>query len=290
MTTSGISAAQGTVVRHNGELFLVHDPGDGEVRVRIANRAKAYLYCVEVEDPNTGWRVPLSPSWVISYSKGVAARLVPDHPSRRFEIAVDQDIDDNALEAAARGTVVDGDLDFEIDGRRYQTSMERLRGEVRLRSRYSDPQEEARDRQRFESCRNHYSDTAANDLRPWELSDIGPRPGDVFQERLYAIQWLMPDGRVFFTAARDEDLAREKQVAELVQVNLADWQARGLVPDSRIEPGYNTTQPIRERGWTHWHHLFTPRPLANMCSDPDRDGRALRPGKPSIGALFLSSS
>ena len=20
--------------------------------------------------------------------------------------------------------------------------------------------------------------------------------------------------------------------------------------------GYNTDQPIRERGWTHWHHLF----------------------------------
>lgn len=28
-----------------------------------------------------------------------------------------------------------------------------------------------------------------------------------------------------------------------------------------IEPGYNTDQPIRERGWTHWHHLFNPRQL-----------------------------
>jgi hypothetical protein len=26
-------------------------------------------------------------------------------------------------------------------------------------------------------------------------------------------------------------------------------------------PGYNTEQPIRERGWTHWHHLFTARQL-----------------------------
>jgi putative DNA methylase len=25
--------------------------------------------------------------------------------------------------------------------------------------------------------------------------------------------------------------------------------------------GYNTDQPIRERGWTHWHQLFTPRQL-----------------------------
>ena len=29
----------------------------------------------------------------------------------------------------------------------------------------------------------------------------------------------------------------------------------------KIEPGYNSNQPIRERGWTHWHHLFNPRQL-----------------------------
>ncbi len=29
----------------------------------------------------------------------------------------------------------------------------------------------------------------------------------------------------------------------------------------RIEPGYNTDQPIWERGWTYWHHLFNPRQL-----------------------------
>jgi putative DNA methylase len=28
-----------------------------------------------------------------------------------------------------------------------------------------------------------------------------------------------------------------------------------------IEPGYNTDQPIRERGWMYWHQLFTPRDL-----------------------------
>lgn len=28
-----------------------------------------------------------------------------------------------------------------------------------------------------------------------------------------------------------------------------------------IEKGYNTDQPIRERGWTYWHHLFSPRQL-----------------------------
>src|SRR5262249_19426210 len=56
----------GTVIQAHGDLFLVHNPGKGEIRVRIANRAKAHLHCLEVEDPNTGWRVPLAPSWLIS--------------------------------------------------------------------------------------------------------------------------------------------------------------------------------------------------------------------------------
>ena len=250
----------GTVIRARGELFLVHNPGTGEVRVRIANRAKAYLYCVEVEDPNTDWRVPLAPSWVISKNYRTVARLFPDPAAKRFAIEIVMGVDDDALEAATSGTV-DGDLNFELDGRRQSTSIERLRGEVRLRSRYRDPEEEARDRQRFASCRNRYSEAAANDLRPWEKEDIVPRPGDILQERLYAVQWLTPDGRLLYSNPGDEDLAHEREVEDLVRANLIDWQVRGLVPNSRIEPGYNTTQVIRERAWTHWHHLFTPRHL-----------------------------
>ena len=33
----------------------------------------------------------------------------------------------------------------------------------------------------------------------------------------------------------------------------------------RIEAGYNTDQPIRERGWTYWHHLFNPRQLLTLA-------------------------
>src|SRR6266542_2432857 len=40
-----------------------------------------------------------------------------------------------------------------------------------------------------------------------------------------------------------------------------EWQERGFIPSRKIEPGYNTDQPIRERGWTYWHHLYTPRQL-----------------------------
>ena len=83
------ASEDGTVIRAHGEFFLVHNPGGGEVRVRIANRAKAYLYCLEVEDPNTEWRVPLAPSWLISKNYRTVARLVPDPDSKRFSIAIE---------------------------------------------------------------------------------------------------------------------------------------------------------------------------------------------------------
>jgi putative DNA methylase len=46
------------VDRQITELGIEHD--------RDGNRAKAFLYCLEVKCPQTGWMVPLAPSWVIS--------------------------------------------------------------------------------------------------------------------------------------------------------------------------------------------------------------------------------
>ena len=50
------------------------------------NRAKAYLYCLESRCPETGWMVPLSPSWVISKTRNVVAKLIPDSEQQRFDI------------------------------------------------------------------------------------------------------------------------------------------------------------------------------------------------------------
>ena len=46
-----------------------------------------------------------------------------------------------------------------------------------------------------------------------------------------------------------------------IRKNLARWQDEGLVPEMPIKPGDKTDEPIRTRGWTHWHHLFSPRAL-----------------------------
>ncbi len=107
-------------------------------------------------------------------------------------------------------------------------------------------------------------------LRRWSNDDVVPRPGDVFQERLYCIRWVktvtgMASREIRRYAAPDAaDLAREAQVLELLRERFAEWQREGFIPSKAIpEGGDKTEEPIRERGWTHWHHLFTPRQLSD---------------------------
>jgi len=64
-----------------------------------------------------------------------------------------------------------------------------------------------------------------------------------------------------FRSVGELDMKREHIAEKFVSENLIEWQKKGWIPDMRIESGYNTDQPIRERGWTHWHHLFPARHL-----------------------------
>src|SRR5262249_54887526 len=43
----------------------------GIERDKQGNQAKVYLYCLETRCPETGWMVPMSPSWVISKNGNV---------------------------------------------------------------------------------------------------------------------------------------------------------------------------------------------------------------------------
>ncbi len=45
------------------------------------------------------------------------------------------------------------------------------------------------------------------------------------------------------------------------------------MPDMKIEPGEKTDEPIRTRGWTHWHHLFGARQLLQMALILERSPR-----------------
>ena len=112
---------------------------------------------------------------------------------------------------------------------------------------------------------------AAGGLRLWEMSDFSPRPDDVLQERLYAIRWKLPDyvddkgrerkGRFTWREPTEFDFLTEKKVVDALSTCFEEWQSDGWLPSWRIEPGNKTNEPIRTRGWSHWHHLFTPRQL-----------------------------
>lgn len=212
-------------------------------------RGRAYLYCVEAKCPSSGWMVPLLPSRIVSIDDSAIAELVPDQASKRYAIEIVTGVSAARLKAAAKGTVrTDGQgkdpyLIHTVEGVEYRTKISTLRGDYRKDD-----------------------GTNGNRLRLWDKHDFKPRPEDIFQERLYCIQWMRPKkkgkGYEFkFCTVTPKDQTRERVVEEFIAKHFADWQVKGWVPDMRIEPGYNTDQPIRERGWTHWHHLFNPRQL-----------------------------
>ena len=210
--------------------------------------ADAYLYCVEVRDPNTGWMVPLSPSWVVAEKTNVIVRLVPDPQRKRFDFEVVENAiaDEFARARPRRGpgnTVIPGEETWRggvvcpVDreghwlppAQRVVTGIEQVRGR--------------------------------DGLRMWENDDLVPRAGDALQERLYCIRRVDQDGNRHYCVPTEADLQREERVLALLRERFADWQAQGFIPSRRIEPGDKTDEPIRTRGWTHWHHLFNPRQL-----------------------------
>lgn len=206
-------------------------------------RAKVYLYCVETICPESGWRVPLMPSFIISSSFKVIAELVPRTSDKCYDIKVKYVDSEEEMEKAKVGTIQSGDLVHSPDGMtEYRVSIKTIRGD------YKEGKENK------------------NRLRLWEKLDFVPQPTDIFQERLYCIQWMRkkPKGSAYdyeFRTVTEEDLLREKKVVDYVQENIAEWQENGEVPDVVIEKGDETERLYRERGWTHWHHLFNPRQL-----------------------------
>jgi putative DNA methylase len=212
-------------------------------------RAKVLLYCVEARCPQTGWLVPLLPSRVISKGHRTIVELLPEASAKRYTIVVRSSVTDEQFAQAMQGTVrTDGRgqdpyLIHTVDGSEYRTKISTLRGD------YRKP-----------------DGANGNRLRMWEKEDFKPRPDDIFQERLYCIQWMRPKRKgkgddYEFRSVTQADLKREETVEQFIATRLADWQAHGWIPDMRIEAGDETERLLRERGWTYWHHLFNARQL-----------------------------
>jgi hypothetical protein len=166
----------------------------------------------------------MAPSWIISKTRKVVAKLVPDHPAKRYEIEIHCGVSDSEMAEAANGTVRGGRLV-------HLMNLERSGIEIKtIRCDYRDANGVNRNR-----------------LRQWENKDFIPRPDDIFQERLYCIQWITKESiakrrqETFYTAVIPDDIRRERQVEAIVAENLPQWHAEGLVPDMRIEPAKRPT-------------------------------------------------
>ncbi|MGQ0444615.1 MAG: ISAs1 family transposase, partial [Beijerinckiaceae bacterium] len=74
------------------------------------NRAKAFLYCLETRCPKIGWMVPMAPSWVISKTRNVVAKLFPDPEIKRYRIEIHSGVSAVEMAEAEKGMVRDGRL------------------------------------------------------------------------------------------------------------------------------------------------------------------------------------
>jgi adenine-specific DNA methylase len=210
-------------------------------------RADAYLYCVEARCPTTGLMLPLAPSWIISEKYKVCAALKRNDARQGYDIEIVTNADKETMARAKKGTVQNSRMVCPETGETF--SITSIRGDRRV------------------------DGETIYGLRLWENDDLVPRIDDVFQERLYCVRWVetylgknrqgepVEKIRRHYCSVNEDDLAGEERVLALLKERFADWQEKGFIPSRVIGRGYNTDQPIRERGWTHWHHLFNPRQL-----------------------------
>lgn len=202
-------------------------------------RADAFLYCVELDCPECGYNVPLAPSWVIATKTNVIAVPQVSDASHRVELEVREGASRAEMKEAAEGTVQAGYL---------------VCPNCQERSSISGIRKDHRG--------------GETGVRTWEEADIVPRPDDVLRERLYCIRWQETQNNSrgettvrHYRSPQPADIQREEHVLKLLEEKFEQWRTQGFLPQGRIRPGEETSRLIRERGWTHWHHLFNSRQL-----------------------------
>src|SRR5699024_10275649 len=199
------------------------------------DRADSYLYCMETNCPECRYHVPIAPSWIIGKGTKTVA-LLQDNKNNGFYINIIQDASKEQFNEAEKNITMKRNNIY-CPHCEMETPITSIRGD-----------------------RRDAEGNTVYGLRLWEKDEFIPRKEDVFQERLYCIRYVSNKGR-YYTAPTNEDLKREKRVKELLDDRFLEWQEKGYIPSAQIEAGYNTTQPIRERGWKYWHQLFNPRQL-----------------------------
>ncbi|OHD27783.1 MAG: hypothetical protein A2Y38_10890 [Spirochaetes bacterium GWB1_59_5] len=255
----GGNAVQEEVMRVQAEALAAADQqvtAWGIEHNERGERADAYLYCVEVKPEGCDYYIPLAPSWLIGEKSKVVAKWlrVPGSDRLQPDIAVVNDAELKLYKEKKGATVGDSRVLDPFDASR-SWSVESLRG--------------------------------PEGLRRWSNDDVVPRLGDVFQERLYCIRWINAKGERRYAAPEAADLGREAKVLELLRERFAQWQREGFIPSKAIpEGGDKTEEPIRTRGWTHWHHLFTPRQLLTHGLLAEISGKLATSKVAKVGCLL----
>ena len=193
-----------------------------------------YLYCTEVACPECGIKVPVSSSWLIGVGSKTVAIIKENNG--RFDIEVQMNATEKELKNATQGTITSKGLICPHCGK--VTPISILRGD-----------------------RTDDNGNTVYGLRQWGKTEFDFRDDDVYRERLYAIRYETPEGKRYYRAPNERDLANEAKVKQIVADNIESWQKQGFVPSMKIEPGEKTIEVMRNRGWTHWNHLFNARQL-----------------------------
>ncbi len=275
----GGRAVQEEVMRVQAEALAEADRQVTEWGIEhnaAGERADAYLYCVEVKLEGCNYFIPLAPSWLVGEKSKVVCKWqrVPGSDRLHPEIATVATDEVTAYKAGKDATVAN--------------------------SRVIDPFEhvETDEQGKRITVRRSWSVEAlrgADGLRRWTNDDLMPRDGDVFQERLYCIRWVKTvtsrDGKTReirrYAAPEEADLRREADVLALLRERFAEWQRQGFIPSKPIpDGGDKTEEPIRNRGWTYWHHLFTPRQLLTHGLLAENSGRLAQSKEAKVGCLL----
>lgn len=210
--------------------------------------AKYYLYCNETVCPECGYKVPMLPSLIVSKKE----RLVVQFEEREDQSFAMHLVRVKDLKEVDKHATVQKNA-LVCPHCHKSTSITALRG-----------------------------GEDGTYLRKWRKNDFIPGESYVYQERLYAVKYVNVNkkgktidglrkkpgpvtdatfGDSYYSEPNAQDLLREQKVIDYLRKHFNEWQEKGYIPDSQIYSGYNTDQPIRERGWQYWHQLFAPRHL-----------------------------
>jgi len=200
--------------------------------------ANSYMYCNETICPECGYKVPLSGSWSLSKSTNTIA-LLTENNNKEFNIeVVENATKEQIILSKSQITVVKNNM--VCPHCNMKTPIASLRGDKK----------------------NSLGKNISG-LRQWDKNDFISKDEDIYHERLYAIRYLNGKKRIY-TTPTENDMLREDKVLKLLNERFESWQNSGIIPSEPIEEGYNTDQPIRERGWKYWHQLFNVRQLLSL--------------------------